>query len=106
MRSSHVAFLVKGGKIVHVGWNKLRSHPINYKHPYQSYVSGIHAEVDAILKSGLEDLSKYEIVVIRINRNNEVSNSMPCKGCRSVINQFGIKRVWYSNSAGIVVPAN
>jgi len=104
MRSSHVAFLIKSGKIVHVGWNKSRSHPINLDHPYHVNVSGIHAEVDVILKSGLEDLSKYEMVVIRIDRNDRVCNSMPCVGCRSVVRQFNVKRIWYSNANGIVIP--
>ena len=102
MRSSHVAFLVKGGKIVHIGWNKSRSHPINLRHPYRAISPGIHAEVDVILKCGHEDLSSYEMIVIRIDRNGVACNSMPCSGCRSVLTQFGVKRVWYSNSDGVI----
>ena len=102
-RTSHVAFLTKSGKITTIGWNKDRSHPVNLKHPYHEGIVGIHAELDVCLKSGKEDLSKYEIIVIRIDRLGRACNSRPCNGCMSVINQFGIKEIWYSNSDGIIV---
>lgn len=100
MRTSHVAFLIKKGKIVHVGWNKNKTHPENLNHPYHDGRTGLHAELDVCLKSGLEDLSTYEMIVIRVDRLGRMCNSRPCNGCQSIINQMGIKKVWYSNIIG------
>lgn len=100
LRTSHISFLVKSGKIIHIGWNKNRTHPINLNHPYHSGRVGLHAELDVCLKSGKDDLSDYEMIVIRVDRNGKVCNSKPCNGCQSVIKQFGIRETWFSNNDG------
>jgi deoxycytidylate deaminase len=102
-RTSHIAFLVKNGKIVKIGWNKNKTTPKNLHHPYHSGRTGIHAEMSAIIKSGKDDLSNYEMIVIRVNREGKIANSCPCVGCKSVLKQFGINDVWYSNQQGNVV---
>lgn len=104
MRTSHVSFLIKSSKIVHIGWNKNRSHPMNLRYPYHKGRNlGLHAELDVCLKSGKDDLSSYTMVVIRVDNNGKVCNSKPCNGCQSVIKQFGIDEVWYSNLNGEIV---
>lgn len=103
LRTTHVSFLIKSGKIVHIGWNKKRTHPFNLQHPYHEGFVGLHSELDVCLKSGKDDLSGYEIVVIRVNRNDKLTMSKPCNGCASVLKQFGIKDIWYSNNDGKVV---
>jgi deoxycytidylate deaminase len=102
LRTSHVAFLIKSGKIVHCGWNKNRSHPQNLNHPYHDGRVGLHAELDVCLKSGKDYLGDYELIVIRVDKNGIVCNSRPCSGCQSVVKQFGIKEVWYSTQLGTV----
>ena len=100
-RTSHIAFLVKKSKIVHIGINLAKSHPITKGHNYKDYQhTGIHAEVNACVKSGKENLNKYKLIVVRINRNDEIKNSKPCLGCQGIINQFAVGEVWYSNDAG------
>ena len=100
-RTSHVAFLVKKSKIVHIGINLAKSHPITKGHKYQDHQhTGVHAEVNACIKSGKENLNKYKLIVIRINRNNQIKNSKPCLGCQGIINQFGVNEVWYSTDSG------
>jgi deoxycytidylate deaminase len=103
VRTSHIAFLTKGGKIVHVGWNKNRTHPENLKHPYHNGLVGLHAELDVCLKSGKDELNGYEMVVIRIDRKGKMCNSKPCRGCQSVIRQFGVGKVWHSDENGNIV---
>ena len=102
LRTSHVSFLVKNGKIKHIGWNKHRTHPKSLNHPYHDGDVFLHAELDVCIKSEREDLSDFEIVVIRIDRNGKMCNSKPCRGCQSVLKQFGIKYVYYSTNIGIV----
>lgn len=103
MRTSHVAFLIKKGKIVHIGWNKNKTHPYNLYHPYHDGNVGLHAELDVCLKSGLEALCDYKMVVIRIDREGKMCNSRPCRGCQSLIKQMGLDEVWYSDIGGNIV---
>lgn len=103
MRSSHVAFLIRKSKIVHIGWNKYKTHPYNLSHPYHDGTTYRHAELDVCFKSGKEDLYGYSLVVVRIDRNGRVCNSLPCKGCQSVIKQFGIETVYHSDINGVIV---
>lgn len=96
-RTSHVAFLIKKSKIVHIGINLAKSHPLTKNHKYQEHQhTGVHAELNACIKSGKENLNKYKLVVIRINRSNQMTNSKPCLGCQGILKQFNVGEVWYS----------
>jgi hypothetical protein len=103
VNNSHIAFLVKKNKIIRIGWNRKRTHPEISKHPYHDGYVGTHAELDVILKSGLDNLEDHSIIVLRIDRNGKLNNSKPCLGCRSVLNQFNVKNIFYSNSEGNIV---
>jgi len=103
VNNSHIAFLVKKNKIIKIGWNRKRTHPEISKHPYHDGYVGTHAELDVILKSGLDNLEDHSIIVLRIDRNGKLNNSKPCVGCRSVLNQFNVKNIFYSNSEGNIV---
>lgn len=102
LRTAHVAFLLKKNRIAHIGWNKRKTHPQILKYPYRDG-QGIHAELDVILKSGEEDLSNFSLVVVRFDRSGKIANSKPCRGCRSLLNQLSVKKVWYSNNNGDLV---
>jgi deoxycytidylate deaminase len=103
VNNSHIAFLVKRNKIIRIGWNRKRTHPEISKHPYHDGYVGTHAELDVILKSGLDNLEDHSMIVLRIDRNGKLNNSKPCLGCRSVLNQFNVKNIFYSNSEGNIV---
>ena len=103
-RCSHIAFLIRSGKIVHIGTNSCKSHPETLKYDYKDHQKvGIHAELSVCMKSGKENLKDYEMVVLRVDRKGNLANSKPCCGCQSVIKQFNIGEVWYSDSKGEVV---
>ena len=103
-RCSHIAFLIRCGKIVHIGTNSCKSHPETLKYAYKDHQKvGIHAELSVCMKSGKENLKDYEMVVLRVDRKGNLANSKPCCGCQSVIKQFNIGEVWYSDSKGEVV---
>jgi deoxycytidylate deaminase len=100
-RTSHIAFLIKKSKIVHIGFNLAKSHPITKNYKYQEHQhTGVHAELNACIKSGKENLNKYKLIVIRINRSNTITNSKPCIGCQGIIKQFNVGQVWYSTDKG------
>jgi len=103
-RCSHIAFLIRSGKIVHIGTNSCKSHPETLKYDYKDHQKvDIHAELSVCMKSGKENLKDYEMVVLRVDRKGNLANSKPCCGCQSVIKQFNIGEVWYSDSKGEVV---
>jgi hypothetical protein len=103
-RCSHIAFLIRCGKIVHIGTNSCKSHPETLKYDYKDHQKvGIHAELSVCMKSGKENLKDYSMVVLRVDRKGNLANSKPCCGCQSVIKQFNIREVWYSDSKGEVV---
>lgn len=103
-RCSHIAFLIRNSKIVHIGTNSCKSHPETLKYDYENHqLVGIHAELSVCMKSGKEDLKAYTMVVLRVDRTGKLANSKPCCGCQSVIKQFNIGEVWYSDKNGEVV---
>jgi hypothetical protein len=55
------------------------------------------------MKSGKEDLRDFKMVVLRVDRTGKLNNSKPCCGCQSVIKQFNVGEVWYSDAKGNVV---
>lgn len=106
-RCSHIAFLIRCGKIVHIGTNSCKSHPETLKYDYKDHQKvGIHAELSVCMKSGKENLKDYKMVVLRVDRKGNLANSKPCCGCQSVIRQFNIGEVWYSDTKGQVVKNN
>ena len=100
VNNSHVAFLVKKNKIVKIGWNRKRTHPEISKHPYHDGYVGTHAELDVILKLGLEDLNDHCMIVLRVDRKGRLANSKPCPGCLSLLKSYNIEEVFYSDTEG------
>ena len=100
VNNSHVAFLVKKNKIVKIGWNRKRTHPEISKHPYHDGYVGTHAELDVILKSGLEDLNDHSMIVLRVDRKGRLANSKPCPGCLSLLKSYNVEEVFYSDTDG------
>lgn len=106
--SRHVSFLLYRNRIASIGINNpFKTHPRNRKYNFRgrndediSHFVGIHSELSAVIKLGEEDLSKYDLVNVRINKNGNVSLSKPCNGCTDMINQLGIRKVLYTNDAG------
>lgn len=100
VNNSHIAFLVKKNKIVKIGWNRKRTHPEISKHPYHDGYVGTHAELDVILKSGLEDLNDHSMIVLRVDRKGRLANSKPCPGCLSLLKSYNVEEVFYSDTDG------
>jgi tRNA(Arg) A34 adenosine deaminase TadA len=100
VNNSHIAFLVKKNKIVKIGWNRKRTHPKIAKHPYHDGYVGTHAELDVILKSGLDNLDDHSMIVLRVDRKGRLANSKPCPGCLSLIKSYNVNQVFYSDTEG------
>jgi len=69
LRTHHIAFLIRRGRIQHVGWNKPKTHPITLEHPYHKGNCFLHAEADVIIKAGLDNLEGWTLVSLRVMGN-------------------------------------
>ena len=101
--TSHFAFLIKSKIIEKIGINKRRTHPETSKHPYHKGYVGVHAELDCLLKTSKENLFDYKMLVLRIDRNSKLNISKPCRGCQSLLSQFNLKEIWYSDKDGNII---
>ena len=106
----HVSFVMKGGKILHIGVNdyfKRNNISSKYKRFKKSlnskqYIAGIHSEVSALSKFKYnEDVSNLVLVNVRINNLNQVECSCPCPNCAKFIKEMGIKKVYFSEKTGL-----
>ena len=95
MRMRHGAIITFRGKVVAMSYNQ----PLPSNYTCQNKYS-VHAEVNVIKKflscypkSMLKDCV---LVVIRLNREHKICNSMPCKPCQNYISKFAVRKVFYS----------
>ena len=107
MRCRHFSFILDRNRIISIGLNSLKTHPLNLKYKYVnknnqsiSNIVGTHSELSAVIKLGKEDCSKLTLINTRINRNNRLDFSAPCSGCCDMIDQLNFKNVFFSNSEG------
>lgn len=99
LRAFHVSGIYKGSKLISLGWNKDVTHPATIEYNYYKGAHS-HSELMSILRGGKEDYSRHTICVLRIDRNNKLAQSKPCKCCANVIKQLNFKKVYHTNSLG------
>lgn len=107
LRCRHFSFILDRNRIISIGLNSPKTHPLNLKYNYVnknnqkiSDIVGTHSELSAVIKLGEEDCSGLTLVNTRINRNNQLDFSAPCSGCCDMINQLNFKNVYFSNIQG------
>lgn len=61
---------------------------------------GVHSEMDAVIKLGITDCTGLTIVNTRVNRNNKLDMSKPCRGCMDMIRKLNFKSVYYMDGIG------
>lgn len=83
------AVIVKGSRVLSVGCNVLKSHPVHREYP--PHVISIHAEHSAILKA-TTDVSGATVFVARLGGNK---TSKPCPFCLAVLVEAGIRDIVY-----------
>jgi len=103
-RCKHFSFIFDKNRLISIGFNNPnKTHPKNLQIGFFnrrgediSHTVGVHSELSAILKLGEEDCTGLTLVNTRINRNNQLDFSKPCKGCNSLIRQLNFKKVYFS----------
>lgn len=104
-RAFHTTFILRKNRIISVGVNHAKTHPMTLKFNYLGSdgtdirkLVGIHSELSALLKLGEEDTSDYDFLNIRLDKAKNVKYSKPCTGCQHVLKQFGFRKFYYTVS--------
>lgn len=104
LRYSVGAVIVNGNYVVTKGSNKRKSHTRQHRYDkqtnYFSSFANIHAEICALIKSGLRDISGCEIYVHRTEKSGILAHSKPCCSCMQAIKDSGIKHVYFTSKDG------
>lgn len=109
-RNLHLSFIIYKGRIISIGQNSKKTHPINLKNRKInkdgvdiSSFRGSCSEWSAISK--LKNLTnipacKCQLINIRINKQNEIRMAKPCISCLGLISHYGFQDIWFSNEKG------
>lgn len=99
----HYSFIVQNNKIIEMGMNR-SIHKGGVRHLGYSDESKLHSEVDAYFKAkGHPSFSKdesFEIINIRLNRQNEMRTSKPCSCCYNFLSGLGAKNCYFTTDVG------
>lgn len=95
-----------GSKVVAVGWNGHKSHPMQ-RHYNQlagrlSPAHACHAEMAAIIKASTNDLSGATIYVGRYDMLGRLAMCRPCGACRLAMERRRITDVIYTTPDGVI----
>ncbi len=99
-RCAHITIILNKSKILSIATNNYnKSHFEMRRFGYKKY-HGIHSEMRAALKLGLDSCNGLVLVNFRIDNNNRLANSRPCLACSNLIRELSFKSVYYSDSYG------
>lgn len=90
----HCAILVRGGRVVSIGINKLKS---GYFADPLYELKGWHSEADCLLSTSKEKVNGSVLYVAGLSKANNPVNSKPCPYCQQFINKFDLKEVYYAD---------
>jgi tRNA(Arg) A34 adenosine deaminase TadA len=109
-REKLAAAIVFRNKIISIGMNSMKSHPMAAKYGKNKEAIYLHAEISAIKNAlreiDVDDFSKCDIYITRVKKEKPFTNKFvwglakPCAGCERAIAEFGLKRVVYTCDDG------
>jgi deoxycytidylate deaminase len=85
-------------KILSTGHNHCQRSVKKLHSKFQRWKGSIHAEVDAIIHA-MTDLKGTSLLVVRINKKEQLRLAKPCQHCMKYIRYVGIKKVYFSTSS-------
>jgi len=96
----------KRGRVISVGTNSysessamMRYYAVKSGNPEKKFN---HAEIDAAWKCIKAKKTVAKMLILRYNSQGQFANACPCEVCKCMIEDLGIKHVYYSTSEGIV----
>lgn len=75
--NKHVSLILRGNKLLAIGTNIRKSHPITQKLGYK--FPWMHSELNAVLKC--QERTKLTLINARFNRFGQMGFARPCKCC-------------------------
>jgi hypothetical protein len=110
-RCYHFSFILFKRRVLAIGANIQKTHPVNLKNRKVSIRTGddysefkhICSELNAINKlKKLTNINtkKCTLINIRYDRNMKIALAKPCMSCQSLLSVFTFKRVFWSNDEG------
>ncbi len=115
IRTRMVAAVLRRGKVISIGHNSKKSHPMQSKFSKNQHAIYLHAEIDAIKNAirsvGVDNISGVDIVIVRaktdnINKVFTHGNSKPCSGCMRAIAHFDLNEIWFHENGSFEVISN
>lgn len=94
----HGAAITRGRRVVSIGYNHAKTHPIYSRRFKSSLIETFHSEFHAIVRAHT-DLRGCKIYVARKTKSS-ISLSFPCRVCFTLIREAGIKQIIYTGSDG------
>jgi deoxycytidylate deaminase len=91
------AVIFSNKRIISKGRNHPQKATRNITKKFIRWKNTVHAEVDAIIKAR-RSLKGMSIIVIRINKKEEMKLAKPCRYCLMYIDYVGIKNIYYSTN--------
>jgi deoxycytidylate deaminase len=96
------AILVRQGKIISRGFNKIRHN----KEENSRWTNSLHAEIDCLKKIPIEKRKGCSLYIYREDRKANLANSMPCFYCLKTIIGSRLKFIVFTTSNGVSVIEN
>lgn len=98
-RCKHGSVVAKGNRVYGMGCNSYKEHPTWGGGPLLT----LHAEAAAIRDAQRRgvDLKGKNLYVVRIDSQSAMSR--PCKSCQRLIEEVGIRKVYYTDKNGNII---
>jgi tRNA(Arg) A34 adenosine deaminase TadA len=88
------------GKVVAVGMNRRKSHPLQKSYAPNPKAILLHAEIDAIKRAlrthTREEIATMTMYIARVGKKGLPAKAKPCIGCARALEDFGIKQVHWT----------
>lgn len=92
------AIITKGSRILSVGINKVKTHPLQHNTHTKKHGKSIHAELSAILGLSTNQRRGSTIYVARLLADESYGLAKPCSYCMALIEEVEIKKVVWTIS--------
>lgn len=96
-RKKHCSIILHKNKILAVGVNRFKTHPLAVKYGYQ--FGEVHSELDAFLRCNLKD--GLELWNFRFNSHGQMRISRPCPKCLPWCMKI-FDKIYFTMPGGIV----
>ena len=99
------AVALYGGKLLAIGWNSCKTHPIQAKYNSAqrgfdgyTYRSTIHAEMMVLNKIKYLDINFNKVKLFVWRGKDTPRLAKPCPACEKAIRDLGIKHIYYTGN--------